>query len=352
MKALVLAGGSGTRLRPISHAMPKQLVPVANKPVLVHALETIRDAQITDVGMVVGDTAPAIHAAIGDGADLGLRIRYLPQDAPRGLAHAVLIARDHLGDDDFLMYLGDNVLLGGLAEIVDTFTEHRPDSLVTVTKVADPRHYGIAEIGAGDRVVRLVEKPSVPASDLAMTGVYLFTPAVHEAVRGIRPGHRGELQITDAIQWLVDHGGDVRAHVFDGYWKDTGQIEDLLDCNRVLLQTRAPAHDGVVDAGSRLVGHVVLEAGARVHRSRIAGPAVVGADAVVSDSDIQPFTSIGARCTISSSTVGNSIIMAGTTLHTVRDLESSVVGRSTRITSGGGRRRHRVVAADDTWLEL
>ncbi|NUR85835.1 MAG: glucose-1-phosphate thymidylyltransferase, partial [Nonomuraea sp.] len=262
MKALVLAGGSGTRLRPITHTSAKQLVPVANKPVLFYGLEAVATAGIKDVGMVVGDTHAEIEAAVGDGSAFGLEVTYLRQDAPLGLAHGVLVARDFLGDDDFVMYLGDNFIVGGITGIVDRFVRDRPAAQIMLTRVGDPRQFGVAELDAAGRVIGLAEKPAVPRSDLALVGVYLFTPAVHRAVAGLSPSRRGELEITDAIQRLIESGQRVEASVIAGYWKDTGNVTDMLEVNRLVLESVEPRVDGSVDTGSELVGRVVVERGA------------------------------------------------------------------------------------------
>jgi len=261
MKALVLSGGAGTRLRPITHTSAKQLVPVANKPVLFYGLEAIRDAGITDVGIIVGDTRAEIEAAVGDGSALGIKATFIPQEAPLGLAHCVLIARDFLGDDDFVMYLGDNFIIGGITDLVDEFKRSGADAQILLTHVENPKQFGIAELDESGRVVRLVEKPSEPKSDLALVGVYMFAPTIHEAVRSIKSSDRGELEITDAIQWLVDNGHDVRPHLVTGYWKDTGRLEDMLECNRKVLESVEPACRGNVDAVSRIIGRVFLEEG-------------------------------------------------------------------------------------------
>src|SRR5438045_2628646 len=232
LKGLVLSGGAGTRLRPITHTSAKQLVPVANKPVLFYGLEAIRDAGVTDVGIIVGDTAAEIEAAVGDGSGLGIRVTYIRQDAPLGLAHCVLIARDFLGDDEFVMYLGDNFIVGGITELVREFVSERPDAQILLTRVDNPSQFGVAELGPDGSVKTLVEKPKEPRSDLALVGVYMFGPSIHEAVNAIKPSARNELEITDAIQWLVDSGRTVRPHLVTGYWKDTGRLEDMLECNR------------------------------------------------------------------------------------------------------------------------
>jgi glucose-1-phosphate thymidylyltransferase len=267
MKALVLSGGAGTRLRPITHTSAKQLLPVANKPVLFYGLEAIRDAGITDVGRVVGDTAPAIEEAVGDGSAFGLNVTYLRQEAPLGLAHAVLIARTFLGDDDFVMYLGDNFIVGGISPLVDEFRAARPDAQIMLTQVPDPREFGVAELDKTGQVIGLEEKPQQPKSDLALVGVYMFTPCVHEAVRSLQPSQRGELEITEAIQWLIDSGRKVASTTISGYWKDTGNVADMLEVNRLVLETVEPARRGVVHPGCELIGRVRLE------KARVARPA-------------------------------------------------------------------------------
>jgi glucose-1-phosphate thymidylyltransferase len=279
VKALVLAGGSGSRLRPITHTYAKQLLPVANKPVLFYGLEAISDAGITEVGIVVGDTAPVIEAAVGDGSAFGLTATYIRQEAPRGLAHAVLVARDFLGDDDFVMYLGDNFIVGGITSLVEEFRSSRPDAQIMLTSVPDPRQFGVAALDAAGEVVGLEEKPRHPKSDLALVGVYIFTPAVHEAVSRLTPSWRGELEITEAIQWLIDQGRKVRSTTITGYWKDTGNVADMLEVNRMVLETIAPRVRGAVDTESELIGRVVVEPGAQVTQSRIVGPVIIGGGA-------------------------------------------------------------------------
>lgn len=353
MKALVLAGGTGSRLRPLSHTMPKQLVPVANRPVLLHALDSVRDSGVVEVGVIVGDRAAAIRETVGDGAELGLRVTYLTQDAPLGLAHCVRIARDFLGDDDFVMYLGDNVLVGGIAELADRFRRARPSTQVVVTKVPDPSAYGVAEVGPDGRVQRVVEKPRRPRSDLALIGVYFFTPVVHEAVARIRPSGRGELEITDAIQWLVAQGFEVTAAQFDGYWKDTGRVDDVLECNRVLLEATVHRVDGEVDAASRLVGPVAIEPGARVVRSRVVGPAVVGAGTTVVDSYVGPYTALGAGCRLVGAGIEYSIVLDQVSVRDVRGIHGSLIGRASEVTlSSADVARHRLVIGADTRVEL
>ncbi|MGW0499678.1 glucose-1-phosphate thymidylyltransferase [Streptomyces sp. NPDC003007] len=353
MKALVLAGGSGTRLRPFSYSMPKQLIPIANKPVLVHVLEGVRELGVTEVGVIVGSRGPEIDAVLGDGSRFGLRITYIPQDAPRGLAHTVSIARDFLGADDFVMYLGDNMLPDGVAAIAEEFTAHRPAAQVVVHKVADPRSFGVAELGPDGEVVRLVEKPQEPRSDLALIGVYFFTPAIHEAVEAIEPSARGELEITDAIQWLVSSGADVRASRYEGYWRDTGKVQDVLECNSHLLDGLTPRVDGHVDASSVLVGQVVVELGARILRSRVEGPAIIGAGTVVEESHVGPYTSIGRDCLVTDSRLESSITLDEASVTGVHGLRDSLIGRAASVgTTGQGMDHHCLVVGDHTRVEV
>ncbi|WP_028810374.1 glucose-1-phosphate thymidylyltransferase [Streptomyces flavidovirens] len=353
MKALVLSGGSGTRLRPFSYSMPKQLMPIANRPVLEHVLENIRALGVSDVAVVVGDGGPQIRAALGDGARLGLRITYIRQEQPLGLAHCVKLARNYLGDDDFVMYLGDNMLPQGVTDIAEEFRTLRPCAQVVVHKVADPRAFGVAEVAADGRVTRLVEKPEQPRSDLALTGVYFFTPAIHEAIDSITPSARGELEITDAIQWLVSSGATVGAREYTGYWKDTGRVEDVLDCNRELLDAVSRSVGGHVDAESLLIGPVVVEPGAGIVRSRIVGPAIVGAGSLVTDSQVGPYTSIGRDCRIKDSGLDRSIVLDGASVSRVPALRGSLIGRSAAVTSAdAGGVHHRLVVGDHTRVEV
>src|SRR5499427_5512302 len=276
MKGLILSGGKGTRLRPITHTSAKQLVPVANKPVLFYGLEAIAEAGIKDIGIVVGDTHAEIRAAVGDGSRWGVRVQYIEQDAPRGLAHAVKISRDYIGNEPFVMYLGDNLLNKGISNFVREFDTRKPAAQILLTRVPDPQMFGVAQLENG-KVIRLVEKPKEPIGDLALVGVYMFGPDVFESVNRIKPSFRNELEITDAIQDLIDRGLTVRPHVVDGWWKDTGKLEDMLEANRLILDTLERRVEGHVDADSRVEGKVVVEAGAIIENSIIRGPAIIGA---------------------------------------------------------------------------
>ncbi|MGW1818795.1 glucose-1-phosphate thymidylyltransferase [Streptomyces sp. NPDC002125] len=352
MKALVLSGGMGLRLRPFSHSTPKQLIPLANKPVLVHVVEALKSLDVTEIGIVVGDRPEKIAEALGDGSELGVRLTYIQQDAPRGLAHCVAISRDFLGDDDFVMYLGDNLLTEGVVEMAREFRAHRPAAQLVVHQVADPREFGVAEVDRTGRVLRLVEKPENPVSDLALVGVYFFTPVIHQAVAAVEASTRGELEITDAIQWLVASGADVQARTYTGYWKDAGRIEDVLACNRELLDRLKPAVDGEVDAESELIGTVVVEAGARIVRSRITGPAVVGAGALIEGSSIGPHTSIGEDCLLREAQLSDTIVLDRATVQGVRSIRGSVIGREASITSADADASHRLIVGDHARVEV
>jgi glucose-1-phosphate thymidylyltransferase len=359
VKALVLAGGAGSRLRPITHTRSKQLVPVANRPILFYGLEAIAEAGITDVGVIVGDTADEIMAAVGDGSRWGLTVTYIPQSKPLGLAHCVLLARAFLGNEDFLMYLGDNLLEGGVISAVDAFRgeqrrlEGPAAGLIVLKKVADPRQFGVAELDAEGHVVRLVEKPADPASDLALVGVYLFGPAIHAAVDAIRPSARGELEITDAIQHLVDEGCRVVAVEHDGWWLDTGKKDPLLQANRTLLERLERRVEGSVDEASQVEGRVVIEAGAVIERSTIRGPVVIGAGARIVDSFIGPFTSIGDGVELVSSEIDHSVVLAGSRIVGAGRLVDSLIGEQTEVRRSVGRQgATRLLLGDHSVVEL
>jgi glucose-1-phosphate thymidylyltransferase len=331
MKALILAGGAGTRLRPITHTRAKQLVPVANKPILFYGIEAMVHAGITEIGVIVGDTRDEVMGALGDGSRFGATITYLPQDAPLGLAHCVLIARDFLGDDDFVMYLGDNLLEQDLAAYVAAFEtarggEHPPAAQILLKRVPDPHRFGIATLDGDGHVVTLVEKPVDSASDLALVGVYLFTKRVHDAVAAIQPSDRGELEITDAIQWLVDQGERVRCELLTGWWIDTGKLTPLLEANRLLLEQVDPAIEGKVDESSSIDGRVRVAPGAMVINSTIRGPVVIGADTRIENSFVGPYTAIGAGCSVEGSEVEHSVVMDGSSIVGIARLEDSLIG--------------------------
>jgi glucose-1-phosphate thymidylyltransferase len=331
MKGLILSGGKGTRLRPLTYTSAKQLVPVANKPVLFYGLEAMADAGIRQVGIVVGDTAAEIRSAVGDGSRWGLEVTYLEQDAPRGLAHAVLISEPYLGDEPFVMYLGDNLLNKGIRRFVEQFAEAKPAAQILLTRVSDPQMFGVAELRDG-KVIRLVEKPKEPRSDLALVGVYMFGPAIFDSVKRIRPSARNELEITDAIQDLIDRGLEVHPQIVDGWWKDTGKLEDMLEANRLILDTLERRIDGTVDAGSRVEGKVVIEAGAVIERSIIRGPAIIGARARITHAYVGPFTSIMNDVEIRDAEIEHSIVLEGSVISDLQNrVEDSLIGKNVRI---------------------
>ncbi len=331
MKALILAGGAGTRLRPITHTRAKQLVPVANKPILVYGIEAMVAAGITELGVIVGDTRDEVMGALGDGSQFGAAITYIPQEDPLGLAHCVLIAHDFLGDDEFVMYLGDNLLEQDLEAFVTAFEAARngdqpPTAQILLKQVPDPHRFGIASLDADGHVVHLVEKPDDPPSDLALVGVYLFDATIHKAVAAIEPSPRGELEITDAIQWLIDQGHRVRCELLTGWWIDTGKLTPLLEANRLLLEKIETQIDGTVDDDSFIDGRVVVAAGAEIVNSTVRGPVAIGPGARIVDSFIGPFSAIGADCHVTNSEVEHSVIMNGSTIIDIPRLEDSLIG--------------------------
>jgi glucose-1-phosphate thymidylyltransferase len=331
MKGLILSGGRGTRLRPLTYTSAKQLVPVANKPVLFYGIEALVGAGIREIGIVVGDTEAEIRGAVGDGSRWGISVTYIPQDAPRGLAHAVLISEDFIGGDPFVMYLGDNLLNKGIEKFVDEFNREKPAAQILLARVPDPQMFGVAELLDG-RVVRLIEKPREPKSDLALVGVYMFSPAVFDAVKSIKPSGRNELEITDAIQTLIDRGLEVRPHIVDGWWKDTGKLEDVLEANRLILETIERRIDGSVDEHSRVEGKVIIEPGAVVERSVIRGPVIVGARAQIVNAFVGPFTSIMNDAEVRDSEIEHSIVLEGSSISNLANrVEDSLIGKNVKI---------------------
>ncbi|MBI5710559.1 MAG: glucose-1-phosphate thymidylyltransferase [Candidatus Eisenbacteria bacterium] len=373
MKALVLAGGRGTRLRPITHTSAKQLVPVANKPVLFYGLEAIRDAGIRDVGIVVSDpremlqpdlrtgqrttvmvnSQAEIRAAVEDGSRFGLRVTYIEQEAPLGLAHAVKISESYMAGEPFVMYLGDNLIKDGITPFVREFEQERPNAQILLAHVKTPSEFGVAEL-EGDRVVRLEEKPKQPRSDLALVGVYLFDRTIFEAVHAIAPSKRGELEITDAIQFLITGGRRVRSHVISGWWKDTGKVEDMLEGNRMMLGGIETDVRGEVDTDSAVEGRVVIGPGTKVERSRLRGPLIVGANARIVDSYVGPFTALGDGVELSHCEIEHSIVLERSRIHDVPSrIESSLIGKDVVVCASDARpRTHRLMLGDSSRVEL
>jgi glucose-1-phosphate thymidylyltransferase len=354
LKGLILSGGAGTRLRPITHTSAKQLVPVANKPVLFYGIEALVEAGVTQIGIIIApETGDEIRAAAGDGSRFGAEITYIVQDAPKGLAHAVLTAEDFLEGSPFVMYLGDNLLADGLTGLVSTFRESEPDALILLTPVDDPQHYGVAELD-GERIVRLVEKPKDPPSNLALVGVYLFQPAIFEAARALEPSWRGELEITEAIQSLIEDDHRVESEVVVGWWKDTGQLADMLEANRLVLEEVETSVEGEVDESSRVEGRVVIEAGAHVHGSVVRGPAVIAAGARIEDAYVGPYTSIGENVRVVRSEIEHSIVLSGSQVEDLGTrMEASLLGREVKLTRSEGRPRTlRMLVGDKSEIKL
>ncbi|MEK7423555.1 MAG: glucose-1-phosphate thymidylyltransferase [Actinomycetota bacterium] len=358
MKALILAGGAGTRLRPITHTSAKQLVPVANKPILFYGIEAMIAAGITQIGVIVGDTRVEVMEALGDGRQWGADFTFIAQDAPLGLAHCVLIAADFLGDDDFVMYLGDNLLEQDLGAFVRAFeqartTDEPPTAQILLKRVPDPHRFGIAELDTAGNVVRLVEKPADPPSDLALVGVYLFDSTILEAVRAIAPSPRGELEITDAIQWLVDQGRRVRQEELTGWWIDTGKLTPLLEANRLLLERIETRLDGSVDDASIIDGRVVVEDGAVIKHSTLRGPLVIGTGTVIEHSFIGPFSAIGNGCEVRNSEVEHSVIMDGSRIIDIQRLEDSLIGKEAVVSRSQVRPRAlRLMVGDHCQIDV
>lgn len=354
LKGLILSGGAGTRLRPITHTSAKQLVPVANKPVLFYGIEALVDAGVTEIGIVIApETGDEIREAAGDGSAFGAGITYIVQDSPAGLAHAVLTAADFIGDSPFVMYLGDNLLRDGIRGLVEAFRRDEPDALILLTPVDDPSSYGVAELD-GEHIVRLVEKPKDPPSNLALVGVYLFSSSIFDAARALEPSWRGEYEITEAIQGLIDDGHRVQSEVVSGWWKDTGQLADMLEANRLVLEELETRVEGNVDEASRVEGRVVIEKGAEVVASVIRGPAVIGADAHIEDAYIGPYTSIGNDVHICRSEVEHSIVLSGSIVEDLGTrMEASLLGRNVKLTRNDGMPKTlRLLVGDNSEIEI
>ena len=357
VKGLILAGGAGTRLRPITHTRAKQLVPIANKPILFYGIEGLATAGISEIGIIVGETGDDIRAAVGDGSRWGVEVTYILQDEPLGLAHCVLIAEQFLGSDDFVMYLGDNMLEQDLVTLVDRYQEDRRnggiDCRILLKKVDNPSSFGVAKIGDDGRVIQLIEKPADPPSDLALVGVYMFNTEIHRAVRSIKPSERGELEITDAIQWLIDEGRTIDFDVLDGWWIDTGKKDPLLECNRTVLDTIDRQLAGEVDVDSQVEGRVRLGQESRIVNSTVRGPVVIGDGVLVRDSFIGPYTAIGDGCSLRATEIDNSVVLADCTIDHVGRLTGSLIGRSTEITHSTRRPRAvTLMLGDHSIVEL
>lgn len=333
MKGLILSGGKGTRMRPLTYTSAKQLIPVANKPVLQYGIEAIVAAGIDEIAIIVSpETGGEIREAIGDGSNFGARVSYIDQDAPRGLAHAVMITEEFMNGSPFVMYLGDNLLQHGITPLVEEYRGLDCNCEILLTRVDDPTQFGVAELADDGHVVKLTEKPKEPKSDLALVGVYMFDSNIFTAVKAIRPSFRNELEITDAIQWLIDNGLSVHPHIVKGWWKDTGKMDDMLEANRTVLDTFERDVRGSVDARSRIEGKVAIGAGAEIIDSVVRGPVVIGPNAKVVNAFVGPYTSIGRACVVDRCEIENSIVLEGSTISNVDGrIEASLIGKNVKI---------------------
>jgi len=346
LKGLVLAGGKGTRLRPFTYTGAKQLVPLANKPILFYAIEELVASDVTDLGVVIGETGDQIRAALGDGSRFGARITYIEQAAPLGIAHAVQTAQPYLGDAPFVLFLGDNFVRGGIEPYVERFRAGGPDAMLLLAHVDRPQDFGVA-LFEHERLVRVVEKPADPPSDLAITGIYFFRQPVFDAIGRIAPSARGELEITDTVQRLIDDGRDVRADVISGRWIDTGKHDDLLAANRLMLDDLEPAVHGHVDGASTIEGAVVIEPGAEVVASTLRGPAIIGERTRVSGTTIGPYTSIDHDCVITGARIAGSVVLESTRIeHVGEPIEDSLIGRNVELLGDGSPGSYRLILGD------
>jgi glucose-1-phosphate thymidylyltransferase len=355
MKGLLLAGGHGTRLRPLTYAGNKHLLPIANKPMLLYGLEHLRAAGITEIAVVLGPVKEGVVEALGDGSKYGISITYIEQPDPKGLAHAVHLSEDFMGGEPFVMYLGDNLLKQGVKDFVGSFNEKRLDCVIGVTPVGDPSSYGVAEMD-GDRIVRLVEKPKEPKSNLALIGVYVFGPAIFDAVKKIKPSWRNELEITDAIQALLNDGKKVEVQHVSGWWKDTGKPDDLLEANRLVLSDLNPRIEGALSEETRVIGNVVIESGSKtVGAVNIRGPVIIGKNCIVGpDAKIGPYTSIGDDCRLAHVEIENSIVMKGSKIESNKRIVDSLIGSFSTILNGDGAvpKGYRLIVGERSFAQI
>ena len=353
LKGLILSGGKGTRLRPLTYTRAKQLMPVANKPILFYGLETLAQAGIREIGVIVGETKDEIVKALGDGKKWGVRITYIDQPEPLGLAHAVFTAKSFLQNSPFVMYLGDNLLKNGILSLIEKFRKEEPNAQILLAAVPNPESFGVAEL-KDDRVIRLEEKPKVPRSNMALVGVYMFDSNIFEAEAVLKPSARGELEITDAIQFLIDRGYRVQPHVVEGWWKDTGKLEDMLEANRLVLETLSSKMEGDVDAQSTIAGRVEIGKGAKIIHSTIRGPVIIGENSVIDHAFVGPFTSIQDECEVSHSELQHSIMLHGSKIKNLKKrVEDSLIGVNVEICRGEKPpEAYRFLVGDNSRIEI
>ena len=355
MKALILSGGTGTRLRPLTYSGAKQLVPVANKPILFYCIDNIAQAGIKDVGIIISpETGQEVKNTVGDGSLWGIDIQYITQEVPGGLAHAIKTAQDFLVDSSFIMYLGDNLIGTGINKFINEFKINAPDALILLKEVDNPRQFGVADVSKDGKVIRLIEKPDIPPSNLALVGIYIFSSKIHEAIKSIKPSKRGELEITDAIQELIDMGCNVESFVLDTWWLDTGKKDDILTANAIVLdEWLKNIIDGSVDDSSKILGRVAIGKGSVIKKSTLRGPVVIGENVEIESSFIGPYTSIGDNVKIVKSSIEHSVIMNDSELREIERIEESLVGRRVLITKNNtSHKALRLLLGDDSVVEV
>jgi glucose-1-phosphate thymidylyltransferase len=351
MKALILSGGHGTRLRPLTYSQQKQLIPVANKPVLFYAIEDVIEAGVKEIGIIVGPNKEQVMSAVNS-VEWQAEIEFIYQGEPLGLAHAILVAESFLGDDDFVMYLGDNILRDGIVDHTEKFSTLNPDSLILLTEVEEPQRFGVADLDESGRVKKLVEKPKVPPSNFALAGIYFFKPIILEACKSIKPSWRNELEITDAIQWLIDNGYRVEASIVEGWWKDTGKPEDILEANRLILDGIKSRVEGKA-VNSKIMGRVIVPETTTVKNSTVKGPCIIGEECEIVDSYIGPFTSIGNNCKIFGTEIEDSVVMDGSQILNAGRIVESLIGKNVKIKEVGMMPKgHRFVIGDNSEMIL
>jgi glucose-1-phosphate thymidylyltransferase len=355
MKAIILSGGKGTRLRPLTYSGAKQLVPVANKPILFYCIDNIVQAGINDIGIIISpETGQEIKDSVGDGSRWGIKITYITQDVPGGLAHAIKTAQEFLADSSFVMYLGDNLIGTGIDTFVNEFNKNNPEALILLKEVDNPKQFGVADVTKEGKVLRLIEKPDVPPSNFALVGIYIFSPKIHEAIKRIKPSSRGELEITDAIQELIEMDCNVESFVLDMWWLDTGKKDDMLTANVIVLDEWLKENiDATVDDRSNILGRVSIGKGSVIKESKIRGPVVIGENTVIDHAFIGPYTSIGDNAKIIKSSVEHSVIMDGSELRDIERLEESLIGRNVRIFRNNEMHKAlRLMLGDDSVVEV